>query len=84
MVCQSCSVLALNTTVFARVPKHSPRGDICWIPVETSARTLGKSPGNWRTVDSGRHTAVTDQATAPSTWLNQPEEGAMVQSLPHD
>ena len=62
----------------------SPRGDIYWVPVETSAGALGKSPSNQRTIDSGRPTAVTDQATALSTWLNQPEKGAMVQSLSHD
>ena len=55
----------------------SPRGDIYWIPVEASARTLGK-PRNRRTIDSGRPTAVTDWATAPSTQLNQPQEGTMV------
>ena len=49
-----------------------PGETICWIPVESSAGALGESPGNQRTIDSGRPTAVTDQATAPSTWSNQP------------
>ena len=52
--------------------------------METSARTPGESPGNQRAVDSGRSTAVTDQAIAPFTQLNQPEKGTMVQSMPHD
>ena len=56
----------------------SPSRDICRIPMETSARTLGKSPRNRRTTDSRRPTAVTDWETAPSTWSNQPEKGAMV------
>ena len=49
-----------------------------WIPVEASARTLGKPPRNQRTIDSGRPTAVTDWATALPTWLNQPQKGTMV------
>ena len=43
--------------------------------METSAGALGKSPRNWRTIDSRRPTAVIDQATAPSTQSNQPEKG---------
>ena len=33
--------------------------------METSARALGESPGNWRTIDSRRPTAVTDQGPRP-------------------
>ena len=39
---------------------------------------LQESPGNQRTVDSGRPTAVTDWATALSPRSNQPEKGTMV------
>ena len=46
--------------------------------METSARALGEPPGNQRTIDSGRPTAVTDRETAPSPQSNQPEKGAMV------
>ena len=57
---------------------------ISQIPMETSAGTLGESPGNWRRIDSGRPTAVTDQAIALSSWSNQPEKGTMVRSMPYD
>ena len=55
-----------------------PRGDIYWIPVEASARAFGEPPRNWRTIDSGRPTTVTAQATALSTQSNQPQKGTMV------
>ena len=45
--------------------------------METSARTPGKSPGNWRAIDSRRPTAVTDQAIAPSTWSNMVRQRIM-------
>ena len=75
--------------------KNRPSGPTSSIelppPGETSVRFL------WRPVPEhlenlpglGEPLTVGDpllshQATAPSTWSNQPEKGAMVRSLPHD